>query len=71
MDDFDDLDAKLIVSIILAIIFLALSYGIVVNALSASYQLWQIVVVLGILWIVYIAIEYLMYHWDDYFQRST
>lgn len=48
--DFDDTDTtKAIVSIILGIIFLAASYGIIVNALSTGYQWWQIVIALGLL----------------------
>lgn len=67
--DFDDSEdkAKLIVSVILLIIFLAVSYGLIVGGLAAGYQWWQIIIGLGLIWIAYVVIEYLMYNWDTYF----
>ena len=65
--DLDDVDAKLIVSIILCIVFLAASYGLVVTWLSDGYEWWQIVIGVCLLWILYVVIEWIMYNWDTYF----
>lgn len=61
-----------VIILILLIVFAAISYGIVTSMRGAnpSYPVWEIVVVVALLWLGYAVLVYIIAKWEQIFQSG-